>query len=1295
MSHAHLNPLGLSGSTDGDNQSQPPAIRKQPAAQSFPERFLSNFFQEKNIEWLLVVGAAIVFCSSLMLVTKNWPSWPSELKCLTILGYTVATFLVAEVCRRRLNLTATCKVLHLLTLLLLPICFYSLTWLSSGTAAMAGLVVSATVFLWQASSRILDHLLRGRQTTFLISFQLLCMAAALPQLAGPVAAFAFMIVCWIVFTAGVVKVNRHTFWLAEEHQLPRVFGFLPIAMLGLQFVILVGTKAVTSIPVQWTGLGCVMVAATVLMTARTVADVFRQRTGNLVRPLPWHIVVPMFCGLTLTALGLAISFNGFSYIGTTTYAVIPTAAIAAGLMWTAARDTKHSGFVWASLLCALIAYQCSPTLFADIVHQLKTGAASAISEERLPLAFYGLTYLPLLAAVAAGSRWFERRSEFAFSRPMKHFVTVITSVLFCAAFTHPKALFLVSLVNVASFIGYAILFADRRYVVPAIGALVLAAGSAIPGLNGMRITSISSDYVVVLLSGLAVALTLTRVLDNLLNRIPVHTSSIVRHRDSVTGKLTEQSVLLQQRDGSDRGLCQLAGCLLAAAMSVQWLSQAMFHFWTPFSHAQLLQYGMLMTAFVLYTLRNPHYLSGLSVWLLLGFAAVRAAIGLNVSADVLISGTSFVTLGLSVVGYLLLKYGGLMDRLDSLADVRRQLGIKTAGRLSVTAEVRKSRGWTRQAQAFVVPLCDLSLVVLSCLATLIHLPFLVLIHIGPALSVPTFDNSLTMLAASMTVLWLVAATVTLKSRPTGFAATIALPLWVSAVGIMAGLPITPAWMPVVWAAVLAMTYLAVNEHRRRRGVRSHNVISSKDNGQAPHDAATLSPAAPVYAVISRVSECLLQAILIFGCLTFALPLRLAALLILATFVFVDRRTLDASRAGFLAVATNIQVFLGVATLGGCSGIIANVMNSSTATVAMPLVFLTTALSIVLFDSEPEWMDGIVARTWTALLRAGLLSMMAVAVFNRIYPISGLIVMMTGFTVAVFAEFTQAIRKRAEFHVWSSIAVCGAATIFLFTQGLIQLGTGISQFVLLSVAVTGLGIAKLTDTYPRLTIAKPPMYAIGQTLPTVVAMMAIVRECSGIAGADTATNALSLMMAAGIYFQQAMVTHKRRFVVMAAAIMNAGLMLLWRSLDLWAHELYLVPVGLSVLGLVEILKKELPKSSHDPLRYIGALIILVSPMFQVLGGSWAHMLTLMVLSVVVILLAIGLRLRALVYAGSAFLLADLVAMVVRTTVSHPSLLWVCGIALGGGIIALAAFCENHREKLLARIRLVSAELATWG
>ncbi|MEO2016479.1 MAG: hypothetical protein ABGZ53_19145 [Fuerstiella sp.] len=1295
MSEAQLNPIGPSQWPTDEGHTPRPTPTEQPAPQSFPERFLSSFFQEKNIKWMLVVGAAIVFGSSLMLVTKNWPSWPAELKYLTILGYTVATFLAAEVCRSRLNLTATYKVLHLLTLLLLPICFYSLTWLSPGTASMALLVVSATVFLWQASSRILDHLLRGRQTTFLISFQLLCMAGAWPQLAGPVTAFAFMMVCWLVFTAGVVKVNRHTFWLAEEHQMPRVFGFLPIAMLGLQFVTLVGIKAITSIPVQWTGLGCVMVAATVLMTARTVADVFRQRTGDLVRPLPWHIVVPMFCGLVLTALGLMISFSGFSYTGATTYAVIPTAAIAAGLMWTAARDTKHAGFVWGSLLCAMIAYQCSPTLFTNIVQQLKAGAAGAINEEHLPLAFYGLTYLPLLAAIAAGSRWFERRSQISFSRPMKHFVTVMTAVLFCAAFTHPKALFLVSLVNVVSFIGYAYLFADRRYVVPALGALVLATGSAIPALNGMGITSVSSDYTVVLLSGLAAALTLTKLLDNLLNRIPIVASTTVWFRRPLKDEVTQQSVLLQRRDGSNRGLCQLTGCLLAAAMSVQWLGHAVSHFWTPLGEAQLLQYVLLMSAFVLYTLRNPHYLSGLSIWLLLGFVAVRSAVGLNVAQEILITGASFVTVGMSIVAYLLLKWGGLMEGLGSLDDVRQRLGVSATQRQSAAAEARDSSGWIRQAQAFVVPLCDLCLLVLSFLTTLIHLPYLVRIHIGAASAFAPVSFSPVILATTVTVLWLAAATVTLKSRAAGIAATIALPLWVTAVGILAGLPITAAWMPVVWTAVLTTIYLAVNAFRSDRGVSSHNCDSSIDLVQTTAGAHAESTVAPVFALISKVSEGMLQTILIFGCLSFALPLRLAALLILASFVFVDRHRLDRSRISYLAVVTNVQLLLAAAALGGCTGIILNILTSAATATAIPLVFLATALSVVFFDRDRKWIEPTVAKTWTAVLRVGLIVMMSIAAFNGIYALTGLSLMVAGFVVTVFAEFTQAVRKREEFHVWSSVVVCGTAAMFLVSQGVIQLGTGISQYVLLAIAVAALVVAKLADTYENLAIAKRPMFALGQILPTLVALMAFFREFSGMSGADTATNALSLMMAAGIYFQQAIMTHKRRFAIMAAVIMNVGLMLLWRALDLMVLEFYLFPVGLSVLCIVEMLKKELPKRSHDPLRYIGALIILVSPIFEVLDGSWTHMLSLMVLSVVVILLAIGLRLRALVYAGSAFLLADLVAMVVRTTVSHPSLLWVCGIALGGGVIALAAFCENHREKLLARIRLVSAELATWG
>jgi len=36
-----------------------------------------------------------------------------------------------------------------------------------------------------------------------------------------------------------------------------------------------------------------------------------------------------------------------------------------------------------------------------------------------------------------------------------------------------------------------------------------------------------------------------------------------------------------------------------------------------------------------------------------------------------------------------------------------------------------------------------------------------------------------------------------------------------------------------------------------------------------------------------------------------------------------------------------------------------------------------------------------------------------------------------------------------------------------------------------------------------------------------------------------------------------------------------------------------------------------------------------------------------------------------------------------------------VILGLGVIGLAAYCEHHREKLMSRIRLISAELETWS
>jgi hypothetical protein len=161
------------------------------------------------------------------------------------------------------------------------------------------------------------------------------------------------------------------------------------------------------------------------------------------------------------------------------------------------------------------------------------------------------------------------------------------------------------------------------------------------------------------------------------------------------------------------------------------------------------------------------------------------------------------------------------------------------------------------------------------------------------------------------------------------------------------------------------------------------------------------------------------------------------------------------------------------------------------------------------------------------------------------------------------------------------------------------------------------------------------------------------------------------------------------------MVNIGLANINRALGWFDLQLYLAPIGLSILGLLELMKREIPQSGHKPIRLVGAFCILVSPIFQILAGSWWHMFSLMFLSVLVVLIAIGLRVRVLMYTGVAFLFADLLAMLVRSAVDHPNMLWVSGLGLGLMVIAIGAVCEVYRERLLSRVRTLSSELATWN
>ncbi len=281
--------------------------------------FLDSFLQERNIRWILITGLAILFGSSVMLVTTHWHEAGPVWKYLVFLGYTSALFGCGQYLCPKLGLTRTATVLLALVALLLPVTFVAWRWTWPGAeGGAAGEIVSATLLLVHASiaffagRQTVRYLLRGDQSTFLASYLLLCLAGPVLSDCPPALYLPASVVLWGVFTIGAVKVNRHVFWLAEEMQWPRVFGFFPIVLLASQFVGLIGFCVAPHVSLGWLGPICVLVALTVLMTADAVARVYEQRTGGLVWPWPLSIALPMVVGLLTGAAGVALASVDFA-----------------------------------------------------------------------------------------------------------------------------------------------------------------------------------------------------------------------------------------------------------------------------------------------------------------------------------------------------------------------------------------------------------------------------------------------------------------------------------------------------------------------------------------------------------------------------------------------------------------------------------------------------------------------------------------------------------------------------------------------------------------------------------------------------------------------------------------------------------------------------------------------------------------------------------------------------------------------------------------------------------------------
>lgn len=1203
--------------------------------------FLDNFLQDRNIKWILGIGTAILLGSSLMLVTSQWTGYAPALKETIILAYTGLIFAAGRYGYEKMALRRTGTVLLALSVLLAPVACAALPWVyESGSwfniVYLVLLVVSGGLTA-RIGSKTFKHFLRESQPTLTAAYVALALAGAIVPLGrspefslllSPVVALGL----WGVFAAGVIKSNRRVFWLIEEQQRPRIFGFFPMLLLGTQFVSLFAVYFAGQTNLDWIGFGCVLTAVPILLAADAVAHVFQQRTGNLFRPLPWSILSPLAAGLVLAVVGVVLS--GVHVFDGVPYALVPTSALAAVLAACVARRTERREFVYAALLLTTVAYRFLPVFFLATVNALIHSTAHAIHESRLPLAFYGFTFVPLLTAFTAASVWCRRRGDELFAEPTKAFAVALSVLFLVLAPTHAKALFPAAITLSAVFALQARAFRHRGLILPAILAWFMAAAGLPMFAHGVLETSFggllqANDWFLCEIGASLLLLVPGYAIDRRLMRRP----AVEPQYDLAGNRLPFVPSLF---DAPCRLASQSMTGLLTAFWSVAYLGDLPHR---PGYAAA----GVLAALAVVHALVSARSMVGIGSLLFVNFVA-GAAIA-EYHTDV----TAFAPMA---AAFLFVQWV-----------VSYWLAARPEWRVS-------------QAFAIAAHRCSLGLLVLLGALNFVPCQLWQIVFAEHVVEVPYIVASVAMLA------WLCDAARRELDLNLGILAVLDV-FVLAAAALRTYAPAAWPWLPTLMVLVAAIL-LPVVVLLRRYGLMWMPVVLPAQRIVPIVLSAAAIGSLGFFSFPQLVTGLAAVAVLALWMADLQHPLRIQLPLVL-----LNWRLLGVVVAMIHPQADHLLELI--------------VRPSMTLCIPIALACSLSALLWTLFDRRDEESQLFEESELTRLHRSMLrvlgcyMLLLSTQLHWQLPRLDVASIVMAGATFLFYfvGEIIVGCRRNDERRIWVAEVVAGAAIAYFAFFGVIRFGHGYSMYLVLIAGFILSLVGYLAQRRPAIGVLARPFTITGKILPMVTVLIGVGRHIHYIEIQKQAQwlgwNSLALLAAAAFYFRQGLVDGRRRWTVLAAGILNVAVVLLWREMKLTDPQFYMIPIGITILALVELLEREIPEAYRDPFRYAGALVILVSPTFHIVQGSWLHLFTLMVASVLVILAAIGLRVRALVYTGTAFLAADLAAMVIRGSIDHPQLLWIAGLSFGAALLGLGALCELKREQVLQRVRTVSAAL----
>lgn len=1189
-------------------------------------RFCDAFFQEKNIKWLLGLGTLILVSSSTMLVNSHWDTYPPLWKYAIFVGYTAIFHVAGQFAYHRLALKKTGTGLMALTVILIPLSFAALRWIHPAQILSIDglnlhwgfhlLYIGNILFSYQAAQRIFGHFLVKPQPTFSFCYLSLAIMGSIAPSFSTSWAMLSAFLAWGLFLIGSIKVNRHAFWLAEEYRKPRIFGFFPIFLLGAQFLILFGSCFASNLSSDVLGLGLVLTSIPILLASDALIKVVEVRSLEKDPKIPASVVLSWLVGVLMVIGGVFLSGQQFPQRAT----LVPTALLAAVLMGTLAFRTHNKSFSWLTILFGVVVYQASPVFFKELMLRVADQGAELVGEEKIPFAFYGLTYLPLLIGTSLLAKAAKPKWENLFSIPLTHFSIGLPLVLGPVAAFHDKALFPVLCSLGLLQVWQMFLFEDRR----------LQFTAQLAFLGGVYGFPIFANAVWGAPNTFASVL-YTCLIASILHVIP--------------GELIDRKARLLPKLNSFwniQNVFQASSMMITVVCTLAWIAMAIASTASP--------------------------VAGLICFCLLLWHACRTRNQLICT----------LTISLPVVLTLAMTAKQGWQFPDQISVITFWLvAISLLGKL-----LKAHPAWflTSVFQHSTERVATWGVVVLQ----LILIPTLMLTSFGSA--------QLTLWVAAIICMSTNAELAWRTKSP-----------WLTTLFWISGLAFTGnvyclfdvtsdrfTRLPALWATQSVLTVAVIQlfqAHLRPQVVHQYIVT------------------------LEKCSAVTLGVIAVWGLPYFSGPLKLASLLAIPGIYLLKKQGNTRRVHDALFGLLNFHLLTFVMTWTNTSPLhLFNLDFNHLLISSVPLA-ITFALSSIFWEYRYSQSNLLTEQLPEVLRACSWISLfLSIFIIHQEDYFALLMTVIVTFVILISAHTRRTVAeandslegtvttetaKRVERNVWLAALQLCAAMVYLTLTNVIIWNTTLLLYVPLCAAFTLWLIASYATHHRAHISLTRPLRISAQILPAFTIIIGSLQFAAGTTVYWPGVNSLALLFASAFYFWIGLEEKRPTRLIGSAVSLNVALAILWSELSWHDPQLFLIPVGISSLFLVEFLKERIPTALHNPLRYASALTILVSPTFEIVGGSWLHLLSLMVTSVVVVITAMGLRIKALMYTGSAFLIADLITIVVRGTIDQPSLLWLAGIAVGISVIAFAAYCEKNREKMLQRLRILSAELESWN